>query len=133
MTFFQNISDSLETETVYPEGHILFVIKQLEQKAPEPEGDSITFERWDCIRKDEIIDHICDKYTNGEKGVRNLKRCLEIIYGKINLFRLLNADSKLFDGEVSMNVEFPFEVTTQIVDKLIKEQDKKTIPFGMYM
>ena len=57
MTYFQDISDSLETETVYPEGHILFVIKQLEQKAPEPEGDSITFERWDCIRKDEIIDH----------------------------------------------------------------------------
>jgi len=57
MTYFQDISDSLKTETVYPEGHILFVIKQLEQKAPEPEGDSITHERWDCIRKDEIIDH----------------------------------------------------------------------------
>ena len=54
---FQNLSDSFDTETVYPEEHILFVIKQLEQKAPEPEGDNITFERWDCIRKDEIIDH----------------------------------------------------------------------------
>lgn len=54
---FQNTSDSPETETVYPEEHILFVIKQLEQKAPEPEGDHITFERFDCIRKDEIIDH----------------------------------------------------------------------------
>ena len=54
---FQNLSDSFDTETVYPEEHILFVIKQLEQKAPEPEGDNITFERWDCIHKDEIIDH----------------------------------------------------------------------------
>ena len=94
---------------------------------------NINFKEGEIIIKDEIIEHICDKYTGSEKGVRNLKRCLEIIYGKINLFRLLNADSKLFDGEVSMNVEFPFEVTTQIVDKLIKEQDKKTIPFGMYM
>ena len=58
---------------------------------------------------------------------------MKIIYGKINLFRLLNADSTLFDGEVSLKIEFPFEVTTDIVDKLIKEQDKKTIPFGMYM
>ena len=94
---------------------------------------NINFKEGEIIIKDEIIEHICDKYTTGEKGVRNLKRCLEIIYGKINLFRLLNADSKLFDGEVSMKVEFPFEVTTDIVDKLIKDQDKKTIPFGMYM
>ena len=94
---------------------------------------NINFEKDQIIIKDEVIDHICDKYTSGEKGVRNLKRCLEIIYGKLNLFRLMNKDSKLFDGEVTLNVEFPFEVTTKIVDKLIKEQDKETIPFGMYM
>ena len=94
---------------------------------------NINFKEGEIIIKDEVIDHISEKYTSGEKGVRNLKRCLEIIYGKINLFRLLDADSTLFDGEVSLKVEFPFEVTTDIVDKLIKEQDKKTIPFGMYM
>ena len=54
---YQNISDSLDTETVYSEDQILLVIKKLEQKAPEPEGDHITFERWNYIRKDEIIDH----------------------------------------------------------------------------
>jgi len=54
---FDSLNQEFETETIYPEEHILFVIKQLEQKAPEPEGDNITFERWDCIRKDEIIDH----------------------------------------------------------------------------
>ena len=94
---------------------------------------NINFKEGDVIIEDSVIEHICDKYTPIEKGVRNLKRCLEIIYGKINLFKLLNADSKLFDGEVSMTVEFPFTVTNDIVDKLIKEQDKKTIPFGMYM
>ena len=92
---------------------------------------NINFKEGEIIIKDEVIEHICDKYTNGEKGVRNLKRCLEIIYGKINLFRLLNSESKLFDGEVSLKVEFPYEVTTQIVDKLIKEKDKQTIPFGI--
>ena len=45
----------------------------------------------------------------------------------------MKSDSKLFDGEVVLKVEFPFTVTTKIVDQLIKEKEKKTIPFGMYM
>ena len=48
-------------------------------------------------------------YTEKEKGVRNLKRCLEIIYTKLNLYRLMKADSNLFDKEKSLKVEFPFE------------------------
>ena len=52
MTSFTNPSINVETED-----HIRFVIQQLEQKAPRPEGDSITFVRWDCIPKDQIIDH----------------------------------------------------------------------------
>ena len=94
---------------------------------------NINFKKDEIIIADEVIEHICDKYTGDERGVRNLKRCLEIIYGKLNLFRLMKSDSKLFDGEVVLKVEFPFTVTTKIVDQLIKEKDKKTIPFGMYM
>ena len=94
---------------------------------------NINFKEGEIIIKDEVIEYICGKYTSEEKGVRNLKRCLEIIYGKLNLFRLMKSDSKLFDDEVVLKVEFPFEVTNEIVDKLIKEQDEKTIPFGMYM
>jgi hypothetical protein len=45
----------------------------------------------------------------------------------------MKSDRTLFDGEIVLKVEFPFKVTTEIADKLIKEQDKKTIPFGMYM
>ena len=36
--------------------------------------------------------------TKGEDGVRNLKRCLEIIYTKLNLFRLVKPDTKLFEN-----------------------------------
>lgn len=57
MTQFQNLSDNFDTVNVETEDHIRFVIQQLEQKAPRPEGDSITFVRWDCIPKDQIIDH----------------------------------------------------------------------------
>ena len=94
---------------------------------------NINFKDGEIIIPDETIEYICDKYTDGEKGVRNLKRCLEIIYGKLNLFRLMEKDSKLFDGEEVIQIEYPFTVTTKVVDKLIKQQDKATIPFGMYM
>lgn len=57
MTAFQNLSDNSDTVNVKTEAHIRFVIQQLEQKAPRPEGDHITFVRWDCIPKDQIIDH----------------------------------------------------------------------------
>ena len=94
---------------------------------------NINFKEGEIIIGKDVIEHISDKYTCDEKGVRNLKRCLEIIYGKLNLFRLMKSDSTLFDGEVVLKVEFPFTVTKEIADKLIKESDKKTIPFGMYM
>ena len=74
----------------------------------------------DVVITDEIIKHIIEKYTDQEKGVRNLKRCIEIIYTKLNLFRLMKPDSQLFKNEKSLDVSFPFTVTTEIVDQLIK-------------
>ena len=43
----------------------------------------------DVILEDNIIIYIIENYTKEEKGVRNLKRCLEIIYTKLNLIRLM--------------------------------------------
>ena len=94
---------------------------------------NINFTDGDIIINDEIIDYIVEKYTMGEKGVRNLKRCLEIIYSKLNLFRLLDKETTLFDKKEMMDVSFPLEITEEIVRKLIKEKDKKGIPFGMYI
>ena len=54
-------------------------------------------------------------YTGDEKGVRNMKRCLEIIFTKLNLFRLMKPDSKLFDKEQDIEVEFPMTITKEIV------------------
>ena len=42
--------------------------------------------------------------------------------------------STLFNKEETLNVEFPFTVTKEIVDKLIKKSDTGGgIPFGMYL
>ena len=59
--------------------------------------------------------------------MRNLKRCMEIIYTKLNLYRLMKPETNLFETEMSLKVEFPFKVTKDIVDKLIK-LDKKMNP-----
>ena len=66
---------------------------------------NINFKPEDVIINDEIIDYIVEKYTMGEKGVRNLKRCLEIIFSKINFFRLLDKETTLFNKEEMLDVE----------------------------
>jgi ATP-dependent Lon protease len=94
---------------------------------------NINFKKEDIIINDEIIEHICEKYTDKEKGVRNLKRALEIIYTKLNLYRLMKEGSSLFGKEETIKVSFPFTVTKEIVDKLIKYEKENRIPFGMYL
>ena len=84
---------------------------------------NINFGKDEIIIPDETITHICKELTENEKGVRNLKRCLEIIYTKLNLYRLMKKDSKLFSDEKIINVSFPFTVTPDVVKKLIKKND----------
>jgi ATP-dependent Lon protease len=82
--------------------------------------DQVKFEPADIIISDDVIHYIIENFCEKEDGVRNQKRCLEIIYTKLNLYRLMRPDSNLFEQEMSIKVTFPFQVTKQIVDKLIK-------------
>ena len=41
--------------------------------------------------------------------------------------------SKLFNKEETIKVKFPFTVTKEIVQKLIKKTDNNDAPVGMYM
>ena len=45
----------------------------------------------------------------------------------------MKPDSKLFDGEAVIKVEYPFTITQDVVKKLIKKNEKAGIPFGMYL
>jgi len=82
--------------------------------------EQVKFNEGDIIIPDVTISHIIETHCNKEDGVRNMKRCLEIIYTKLNLYRLMKPGSNLFEGEMSLKVEFPFTVTKDTVDKLIK-------------
>ena len=82
--------------------------------------EQVRFKVEDIIIPDETIHYMVDNFCNKEDGVRNLKRCLEIIYTKLNLYRLMRPGSNLFEEDMALKVEFPFKVTKDIVDKLIK-------------
>ena len=96
--------------------------------------EQVKFTEEDIIIPKETIHHIIDEHCNKEDGVRNLKRCLEIIYTKLNLYRLMRPGANLFEEEMSLNVEFPFTVTREIVDMLIKKDKEANMSWrNMYM
>jgi ATP-dependent Lon protease len=85
--------------------------------------EQVKFGPEDIIIPEQTLHYIIDNHCNKEDGVRNLKRCLEIIYTKLNLYRLMRPDSNLFEEDMSLKVEFPFTVTNEIVDKMIKKTE----------
>ena len=66
------------------------------------------------------MEYIIEKFGGNESGVRNLKRCLEIICTKLNLYRLMKPGTKLFNEKETLDISFPLELTKEIVDKLLK-------------
>ena len=93
----------------------------------------VNFAEGDIVIPDAVVEYIVDHCTHKEAGVRNLKRCLEIIYTKLNLYRLMRPGTQLFDDkEKSFEVSFPYTVTRDVVDKLIKRgEDRPNI--NMYL
>jgi len=85
--------------------------------------DQVKFSDTDIVIPDNTIKYIIETHTDTEAGVRNLKRCLEIIHTKLNLYRLMKPGTNLFEKDMSLEVEFPISVTPDIVDKLIKKSD----------
>lgn len=82
---------------------------------------------------DNIMRYIIEKYTQDEDGVRNLKRCLETIYRKMNLFKLMRPGENLFSKDLDFKVEFPLKLTTDVVDKIISTDDNCKVKLPMYM
>jgi len=94
----------------------------------------VGFREGDIVIPDTVIEHIVENYTEGEQGVRNLKRCLEVVHRKLNLYRLIKPDTPLFEKEMSLKVTFPFSVTDEVVDKLVKQaNDDKRMNLSLYL
>jgi Lon-like ATP-dependent protease len=78
----------------------------------------------------EVLEHIINEYAAEEKGVRELKRCIEAITQKINMLRILNTKDLPF---YIADFQLPFIIKKAHVDLFLKKkEDKHAIPFGMY-
>ena len=78
---------------------------------------------------EEIIHYILNTFVVKEDGVRNLKRCVEIVLTKLNLFRLLKPENPL----LLLPITFPVEVTKDLVDKLLTRDELNTSHLSMYI
>jgi ATP-dependent Lon protease len=87
--------------------------------------EQVNFTAEEVIIPDETIQYIVSNkaLTKDESGVRNLKRCLEIIHTKLNLFRLVKPNTNLFNKDMTLEVSFPMTVTKNVVDILIKNEE----------
>jgi ATP-dependent Lon protease len=99
--------------------------------------EQVNFKEEDIIIPDETIKYIVSSQhlTQNEDGVRNMKRCMEIIHTKLNLFRLIRPDNNIFSKDIGIQVEFPFTVTTKCVDILIKNEENQlqSLLYSMYV
>jgi MoxR-like ATPase len=78
----------------------------------------------------EVMQHVLETYAKEEKGVRELKRCMEQIAQKLNMLRLFNnPDLPFYIKDFSL----PFILKKDHVDKFLTQR-KKTggPPEGMY-
>ena len=94
--------------------------------------DTYLFKRDEITMTDDILEYIISKYTGKEEGVRNLKRCIEIIFTKINLFRLSKKNNYLFKNIDYFEIKFPFEITISIINKIINKSKINENYINMY-
>ena len=92
----------------------------------------VKFDHGDVLFPRETLTFIIDTYTGDEKGVRNLKRCLEIVVAKLNLYRIMRSETKQITGDVDLDVRFPYTVPTSAVAIFLKAA-KPTTFSHMYL
>ena len=80
---------------------------------------SINFKEKDIIINENVMNYINQNLTEREKGVRNMKRCIETICSKLNLIRL-SKNKKIIGPNIDIEFKTPYTVTIQDVQALIK-------------
>jgi ATP-dependent Lon protease len=99
--------------------------------------DTYMFDKNEILFPDESIKEIIEKYTLQEEGVRNLKRCLETIISKINIYYLSYKKGDKDDICMTFkidNFKLPITITIDLIDELIKKNiDLDKPPEHMYM
>jgi len=87
----------------------------------------------ELIISDEVLAYLIQSHTGEEKGVRNLKRCLEMIFTKMNLTRFTDTSIELFKKAAIENISFPYTITNQDVDKLVTKNEHNPYLATLYL
>ena len=92
--------------------------------------NTFAFKEDEIIFSDEILKEIVEKFTGGEEGVRNLKRCLESIISKVNICMLSEGDDLSFKIK---DFKLPLEVQSEHLSELLNKGKTDKPPEHMYM
>ena len=89
----------------------------------------------DIIFTDEIIKEIIKNYTHNEEGVRNLKRCIESIVSKINIYYLTHdPDSNMNNLSFEIkDFKYPFTLHEEHLSVLLNKGNTDLPPANMYL
>ena len=98
--------------------------------------ETYLFKENDIEFTEEAIRYMIDNYTMKEEGVRNLKRCLETIVSKINIYNLCtnpNGEKVTLTFDIK-DFKLPIKITEEIVKTLVaQKEDMGRPPEHMYM
>ena len=79
----------------------------------------------------ELLTHIVENFTGDEKGVRELKRCIQTIVSKVNLLRFYNDPTKVPFAIPGFNL--PFTLKKEHIDLFLKKKDHGKDMSAMHM
>ena len=96
--------------------------------------ETFGYTKEDITFTDEILTEIVQKYTAGEEGVRNLKRCIENIISTLNIYHLTKCDDKddFLDIKIK-DFKMPITLTLEHINALLKVSNGDKPPEHMYM
>ena len=103
--------------------------------------DTFLFSKEEILFPDDTILHIIEQFTGKEEGVRNLKRCLETIISKINIYYLSQKKEEKKEEEKDdlpmtfkiKDFKLPLTVTSEIVKELLPVKNGDQPPEHMYL
>ena len=103
--------------------------------------DTFLFSEEEILFSDDAILSIIEKYTGKEEGVRNLKRCLETIISKINIYYLSDKKNEKEENTEKIPMTFtikdfklPLNITEEVVKELLPDgSNSGNPPEHMYM
>ena len=95
--------------------------------------DLFNYTKDDITFTDEILTEIISKFTSGEEGVRNLKRCLESIVSTLNIYHLTKSDKEdIIDMKIK-DFKLPITLMAEHITDLLKVDNSGKPPEHMYV